>query len=254
MKFTNKMMLVPEQALNQIKHSDELEKNGIDNQVVEFRKALHSVLNNVKLSPEEQMLVYSQLFSRYLHLYNDSKQPATVIFQPETSNFQQNGPTENENIEYSNTKVNIKEEPKQGNEEWIKRIFHHLPKIHKKKAELMIDFLKTSSNIAVGEKGEIIIDNQKIPNSHIVDLVHDVLRDRPTSDPPIGIESFVRALKQSNIPVSYIGNPARVKMIKKSDVEASEFQSPITSVRKRLAFENDDNVSKRKKKVAYDSW
>lgn len=252
MKFTNKMVLVPEQAMNQMRQSEELGKNGIEKQVLEFRKALYNVLNDDKLRPEEQMSIYSQLFSRYLHLDNDSKQPATVMFKPEITNSQQDSHVETEQKE--DTIFKVKDEPIVETDDWVKNVFHHLPKIHKKKAELMVDFLKNSTNITVGEKGEVIIDNQKISNSHIVDLVHDVLRDRPKADPPNGLTSFVTALKKSNVPISYIGNPARLKMIKEISTGSSEFESPTQSVRKRLVLTNDAKDSKRKKKVAYDSW
>jgi len=57
----------------------------IDCQVSEFKTALQKILTDDTLTPETQMQLYNQLFTRYLKLDADLKEPATVIKKNEES-------------------------------------------------------------------------------------------------------------------------------------------------------------------------
>ena len=53
-----------------------------------------------------------------------------------------------------------------------------------------------------------------IPCSNVVDLVHDLLRKRKTSD-PIGWQQFASQMHAANIPMELVGNVARRQHIQK---------------------------------------
>jgi len=86
MKYTTKMIMLPEQAVSQISYAQEQKKDGIEGQVSEFKTALQKILTDEALPPEKQMQLYNQLFSRYLKLDADLKEPATVIMKNTESN------------------------------------------------------------------------------------------------------------------------------------------------------------------------
>jgi len=58
--------------------------------------------------------------------------------------------------------------------------------MHKSKARELIDLLSKSQQVAVHDNGEVSINNKTLPQSNIVRLVHDVLRDLPKMVGPLG--------------------------------------------------------------------
>ena len=51
-----------------------------------------------------------------------------------------------------------------------------------------------------------------IPGSNAVDLVHDLLRKRKTSD-PVGWQQFANQMRAANIPMELVGNITRRRYI-----------------------------------------
>ena len=72
----------------------------------------------------------------------------------------------------------------------------------------------SKNKISWEDDGTVVIDNEKIPGSNIVDLVNDLLRPLKRNE-PIGWENFAKALKDIKIPLTYIGNPKRTAFINK---------------------------------------
>lgn len=247
MKYTTKMLLVPE---NTVRDSvPETRKTGIENQVTEFRKALLNILSDVTITPETQMQLYSQLFNRYTKLDRESKEPPTVIVQseePKRDTVAMENAGGDENLNHN---------------KWENDIFHSIPKIFKKKAEMLVNVLKDSSNFSVNPQGEIIINNQRLPNTHIVDLVNDVIRDRPSHEAPQGQQEFLQFLKNLNIPKEYIGNKNRKKQIQVGKpatpaVKDDAYFTP-SDVKKRLDFPEKTATSSKKKPKRvkkYEGW
>ena len=54
-------------------------------------------------------------------------------------------------------------------------------------------------------RGELIVEGQVVPGSHIVDLVNDAMRFRKTFS-PIGRNAFIEGLAQTNVPQELVGN------------------------------------------------
>jgi len=73
MKYSTKMVLVPQETMSQINDLNEKQKDGIDAQVFQLCRELQRILANESLTSEKQMHLYGLLFSRYKKLYNDSK-------------------------------------------------------------------------------------------------------------------------------------------------------------------------------------
>ena len=73
------------------------------------------------------------------------------------------------------------------------------------KASILLKRLKQDDNIAWNTKVELVYKGDVIPNTHIHDLVQDVLRKCKTHV-PVGWQTFARALRESNIPQDLMGN------------------------------------------------
>ncbi|KAF4529510.1 hypothetical protein B566_EDAN014205 [Ephemera danica] len=81
-----------------------------------------------------------------------------------------------------------------------------MPRSKKSKAMNLYFLLDIIKDVDWDEKGVITISGDRIAGSNIIDLFHDVLRNRKNNVPPIGMESFIDVLKKNNVPLEYIGN------------------------------------------------
>ena len=84
-------------------------------------------------------------------------------------------------------------------------IIQSAPKNLRHKASVLVRRIKQDDNIAWNTKGELVYKGDVVPNTHIHDLVQDVLRKHKTHV-PVGWQTFARALRESNVPQDLVGN------------------------------------------------
>jgi hypothetical protein len=82
-----------------------------------------------------------------------------------------------------------------------------IPKIYQSKAKGLLEFLKADKDVQWDEQGHLSIGQQKIENSHIIDLIHDALRYRKRAEKPKGWRELSKHLHSKNIPRELVGNP-----------------------------------------------
>lgn len=97
---------------------------------------------------------------------------------------------------------------------WTDEILSTMPINLRHKTQLLLNRIKNSEGkISWNKKGELVRNKIPIPDTNIVDLIHDVVRSRKTVKPPRGYLEFSRALGEINTPRSAIGNPLRVGLL-----------------------------------------
>ena len=69
-----------------------------------------------------------------------------------------------------------------------------LPKALQEKGRQLVSRLKTTQ---WNDRGELLHEGVVVPGSNVVDLVHDLLRKRKTSDPSVGNSSGARCVQQT---------------------------------------------------------
>ena len=89
-------------------------------------------------------------------------------------------------------------------------IIAHLPKRNKSKAEALIKVVDQHPVLTWNERGELVVDGNPVPYSHISDLLHDALNN--TKHEAVGCRLFYKHLE--NIPQSLINNPNRKKLLR----------------------------------------
>ena len=81
-------------------------------------------------------------------------------------------------------------------------------KTYRSKAKQLADFIASSSNIGWTDTGRVVIDNVELPNSNMIDLLNDAVRERKSHAPPNGRAQLSNALRKAGVPQKLIGNPA----------------------------------------------
>jgi len=233
--------MLPEQAVSQITHAQEQKKDGIEAQVSEFKTVLQKILTDETIPPEKQMQLYNQLFSRYLKLDADLKEPTTVIMK---------------NID-SDKYVDMndgKNESQVIQDRWKKTIFQKMPKMHKEKANGLINFLNKSKQLSILDTGEVSINDTVLPQSNIVNLVHDIVRGRPKAPGPLGFKNFAMLLKDLNVPKEFVGNQSRWNMIK-DDLHTPDSKTSKAPLKRKLNYTEQKGSGKlNKMRPKYISW
>ena len=115
---------------------------------------------------------------------------------------------------------------------WKDQVMDTLPvKLHGR-ARGLLRHLDTMKNVSWTPEGEMIHQGRKIPDSHLVDLVEDVMRKQQHKLAPVGWQQFASALKHSNVPQEFITHNARRQWMRKladrTAYDVDEDQTPRT--------------------------
>lgn len=224
MEHAKKMLLIEPSLIERLnQHSN------VDNPIARLETEMKNVLN-ANMDDRKKSILYLQILSRYLHLVEKERQPFEIPIiskNIELSDDSVKGNTsyKNKNTDTQGSVVAQTSDEEEKYEESTtsygsplystNQILSLIPKSYTKKGELLLNLISSSKNkISWEDDGTVVIDNEKIPGSNIVDLVNDLLRPLKRNE-PIGWENFAKALKDIKIPLTYIGNPKRTAFINK---------------------------------------
>ena len=107
------------------------------------------------------------------------------------------------------TPVVVKEKETPPTTDSMGEVVTTLPKALQEKGRQLVSRLKTTQ---WNDRGELLHEGVVVPGSNVVDLVHDLLCKRKTSD-PIGWQQFGSQMRAANIPMELVGNVARRRHI-----------------------------------------
>src|SRR6218665_3546149 len=117
--------------------------------------------------------------------------------------------------------VKVKDMPEPAVKESVKEsdnfefmVIDTVPNTMKSRASRLLKHIKLIPHIRWSEKGELIVKNKTLPETHAVDLINDLLRKRTSS--PNGWKQLATALKGHCIPRELIGNSERWRYINNS--------------------------------------
>lgn len=102
--------------------------------------------------------------------------------------------------EYHNTRFESQSKPLRLN---IETILSTIPKNIKHKAKAILDHIINSGSLDWNDKGEIIIDQSTLNNTHITDLIKSNFYTYKNFS-PLGYSQFRSALEKSNLPQSLL--------------------------------------------------
>ena len=196
MEYAKKMALIEPRLLESLQQQqqqschDHQPQSMLEQKLCQLDQAMQQVLDRKDVSQEEKLKLYHQILQKYL-LYKDKVEPMTVKVIGEPS--------------LPEPHIIALPPVEETQESLEAEIIQSAPKNLRHKASVLLRRLKQDDNIAWNTKGELVYKGDVIPNTHIHDLVQDVLRKRKTHV-PVGWQTFARALRESNIPQDLVGN------------------------------------------------
>ncbi|GBO00875.1 hypothetical protein AVEN_226935-1 [Araneus ventricosus] len=174
MEYTKKIILVPEDRAEIVDHLSDLDAK------------MQNILQRKDLPESEKANQYLQVLQKFIKIHHPQQ-------KAETTEIQETSITENQ-------------EPETVPEDVIAaKILKSTPVRYLNTVKSIMDYLKDHHSIlSWTPEGEIVYKGQRIPRTNIVNLVTDLLRNRKKS--PSGFKEFQAALKEMDIPATYIVN------------------------------------------------
>lgn len=265
------MILMEPDFIEKLKHNENAPVNSLSRLDDQMQKILKS-----KIGDREKWALYSQALQRFLHFAETERKPFKVpIIVDDITNKRhedyENPLVKKEETEYNITLPNL--DPSESdaistpsNHNYPKQftpsqIIKDIPKSYIKKGHSLIEkILKNKQNIWWKEGGEVVVNNQVIPESNIIDLISDTVRPLKRTK-PIGWKEFASVLKDIGVPKSCIGNPTTLEYI--DGLQSDEIQEPKIRKNTRLATSQAKEISTpissktvniSKKKIDWERW
>lgn len=181
MEYARKVALVPQQLLSTLMAQQQLNP-GLA-QLSKIDAGMQNVLENSILPPDLKHIQYNQMMHNYQTMRDQEfNKPMTI------------------DVKSAGSQLTIPDDD----------IIGGMPKNYRNRAKILLSHVKRAQNIGVDDKGQILIDGNVIPNSNIMDLIHDYAKPTRRSQPPArGWREFGKALKQTNVPREAIANITR---------------------------------------------
>ena len=240
MKFTRRMVLIPEGLLDTLERKENIQTTPITKSIIRIDQKMDDILEDKTAQPDAKVAEYNQNLQRYLDVQEKNRAfVPTVKIQQDPAPLPTDGTSETP--QQNNPEETTAERLSEG------EILDSVPKTSKTLAKSMINRLKANrEHITWNDRGEITVNGHKIPGSNIIDLINDQLRDRKNFD-PTGWETFTESLSKINMPKYLMRNERRKSHI--SQVQADSPASAATPSTEKFSFPPTPPTTPRTSKI-----
>lgn len=208
---------------------------------------MHRILGDKRLDDTEKWKQYQQVLQRFLHFSAAKRQPVglSIISEEAEGNAQRESAT------------------------LLEEVVETFPKIYKTEARSLLRIMtRRGSPITWDANMAVYVNNEMIPDSNIVDIMHAIVRARRVDRLPTGWQQVMTVLKDMNVPKEYVSNPTALRFLgvgldkasspwgdtTASSTPLSPRRTPIlerlrpTAARRKIITEEPDQES------SFDSW
>lgn len=211
-------------------------------QLVSLDNEIRQILNSSNLPADAKLLSYQQILRRYMKLQNDFAEPIPPTpREPARSAISQQDPAHT-------VKGNIPAIPFTD-----AYILNAVPPKNKNAAALLLDFIKRSQSLDWTARGEMVVDGRLIPNTNIIDLVHDFARSRKRV-PAEGAAELASVLQKQNVPRECVGNEARWRMIEQLKDKTPTTTPVASGASPRFSTPNAPSSKRQRKRTQRYGW
>lgn len=177
--------------------------------LTDLDKQMNDILQRPDLSESSKATMYSQILDKYLNYRRQLQEPQKVPLMDVKN-------TDDEKQMLKGTVPDFN--------------FDLIAERNRKKAFNLLSYIQERIYLKWNDNGELIDSRgSTIQNSHIVDLINDLVQYKK-SPAPLGSNVLIDALKGSNVPHSLIGNKSRLSVQKTVESPSREYYSTPTNV------------------------
>ena len=168
------------------------------------------MLEKANIPDDQKIKLLSQLITRYHKTVHEPPEPVRVSVNDETP---------------QNAQMSDEEDRKFTQDPILQGIMATVSQRYSKYIPLIIEKLKTR-DYSWNDKGEFVRNNQPVHGSSVIDFFNYVMRNVRAAKPPRHFFHFIKALKEINVPHSWIANQSLLSHMNvlKLSQEASESQ------------------------------
>ena len=243
MEHAKKMILVPQEYINEVKKTKKHTQNVATVQTPgtetsRLDKEMFQILNTPAEDERKKWSLYQQVLQRYLHLKKKKKKKKS------SSDDDDDDDDENDDDEEEEEEEKVAEIEGENPDTTI---IESVPMKFRNSATKIIKRLRKVGNVVWDERGQVTIDGAIVEHANIVDLVNAAVRARK-QEPPPGSSQFARALREAQIPQEYIGNKNFLKITDDDEVPSVATTTTTTSADDTTIQESKTDRKKKKKK------
>ena len=177
--------------------------------------AMESVMHNPYLALSDKVSRYNEVLSDYLKMVKEyrsegGRQLHHQRHQPHQWHMEEREQEEEEEERQQHPQgarlAQAEADGEEGEELSSKesRVIDVIPTRYKPKAKRLLNFISYGGVMDWTDRGELKVDGKVYENSHIADLVNQIVNPaagrRKKGGPPEGWEAFAKTLKESNVP------------------------------------------------------
>jgi hypothetical protein len=175
-----KMALMPFDAVQRLSELELQKPENKDPNLQALNKLEGQMIDTLeanKMSNEEKLALYQNLFHRYGNIDRQQRQETspqpTLVTRPS-----------------------------------IDQLTEYIPKNQKMKGKILLDFLNNNPDVKWTDRGQVVVKGEVVEDSNMVDVFRELLRDRSLKgQPPVkGAVELARVLAENNIPRDAISN------------------------------------------------
>ena len=178
-------------------------KENITRYLTNLDREMLTILKDDSLPIDVKHLKYNQILKKFQTAKHESEKPIKIEIHKMSTDSKE-----------------FDEEPAQY-DSLQDEITDTVPHRFQKQANLLLKYARKSPHIKWSDKGEMIVDGNKIVGSNIVDIINDLSRDRKTQ-PALGSDVFLKKLVDENVPTEIIVNKKRLSLLDRDVYASSE--------------------------------
>lgn len=229
MENAKKMVLVEPELIERLKSRSIAPEDSLSR----LDKEMQNILKT-KIDDREKWSLYMQILQRYLHFTERERKTIKLPITMEDNHKAYNDEHFKKESEDNDSLVNqLSEDDKHVRELSIDFLYTPayinklIPKTYRKKGEILLNvLLNNKDKISWKNNGILVVDNEVVDDSNILDLVNYTLRPLKRI-PPNGWDKFIETLKNIEVPSICIGNPRASENINNISPKARRHSSPF---------------------------
>jgi hypothetical protein len=230
MKHTMKMVLVPHESVARLQEKPTAPTP--QSQMSSLDSEMDQIMRKKYVDDSEKWKQYSETLQRYLHFAGENRKPISIELEPPED----------------------KQDTVKNDNALRDQLGSVMPKTYKAAGLKIYDYLSSdTSPVRWDSTGTVSISGAPLPSSNIIDLISDLTRSRKNFE-PYGVEKFVQALAQMNIPLALVANERRRTTILRFKEGRSQQTGSGIKKTVRLKSSPQNKVKKRRVKKVNHVW